>query len=289
MILNCEGDLIDLKKCRVMGIINVTPDSFYDGGQIRSDKDLLKRAEKHLEEGATFLDLGGYSSRPGAEDITEEEEMRRVVNAVAVIKRAFPKAHLSVDTFRAEIAEEAVRAGASIINDISSGDLDDDMFETVAQLGVPYIAMHMRGTPQTMQWLTQYRNLIQTINAYFSERVNRLNALGVRDIILDPGFGFAKDTLQNYLLLQRLPLLHFGELPIAVGISRKSMVYELLKTEPREALNGSTALHVLALQQGASLLRVHDVKEAVQAIQIYNAFKDPEDLIVYPSSRPSSR
>ena len=289
MILNCEGDLIDLKKCRVMGIINVTPDSFYDGGQIRSDKDLLKRAEKHLEEGATFLDLGGYSSRPGAEDITEEEEMRRVVNAVAVIKRAFPKAHLSVDTFRAEIAEEAVRAGASIINDISSGDLDDDMFETVAQLGVPYIAMHMKGTPQTMQWLTQYRNLIQTINAYFSERVNRLNALGVRDIILDPGFGFAKDTLQNYLLLQRLPLLHFGELPIAVGISRKSMVYELLKTEPREALNGSTALHVLALQQGASLLRVHDVKEAVQAIQIYNAFKDPEDLIVYPSSRSSSR
>lgn len=278
MTLNCQGNLIDLNTRHVMGVINLTPDSFYDGGRIKSDGDLLRCAERHLKAGASFLDLGGCSSRPGALDIGEEEEGARVIAAVEAVRCHFPQALISIDTFRASIAERAVGAGAALINDISAGERDEAMFETVAKLQVPYIAMHMRGTPQNMQSLADYDDVLLTLNLYFSQKVRRLQALGVNDIILDPGFGFAKTLAQNYLLLRNLPLLYYGKLPILVGISRKSMVYKPLDTGPQGALNGTTAAHVLALQQGAVILRVHDVREAVEAIGVFRGFESPESL-----------
>ncbi|MEH0007112.1 MAG: dihydropteroate synthase [Flavobacteriales bacterium] len=278
MTLNCRGSLIDLTRRHAMAIVNLTPDSFYDGGKLKSDKDLLQRVETDLEAGATFLDLGGYSSRPGATDICETVETARVIQAIVTVKREFPEALISIDTFRAAIAEKAVHAGACLINDISGGSRDKNMFQTVAKLRVPYIVMHMRGTPQTMQSLTGYKNLIQAVNLYFSERVNRLNALGVNDIILDPGFGFAKTTAQNYALLKNLSLLYYNELPILVGISRKSMVYKPLHSNADRALNATTAAHTLALQRGAAILRVHDVSEAMEAIKIFEAFESAGSL-----------
>ncbi len=279
MTLNCRGNLVDLTRRHAMAILNLTPDSFYDGGRLKSDEELLRLVETDLEAGATFLDLGGYSSRPGATDVCEATEMARVIPAIATVKREFPEALISIDTFHSTIAEKAVQAGACLINDISGGSRDEDMFQTVAKLQVPYIAMHMRGTPQTMQSLTEYKDLLQEINLYFSGRVNRLNALGVNDIILDPGFGFAKTTAQNYFLLKNLPLLYHSELPILVGVSRKSMVYKPLHACADRALNATTAVHILALQQGASILRVHDVREAREAIKIFEVFESSSSLI----------
>jgi dihydropteroate synthase len=252
-----------------MGILNVTPDSFFSGSRTVTEKTVLERAEKLLTEGAAILDIGGYSSRPSALDIPTEEEKNRIVPAIKSIVTEFPEAVISVDTFRADVAEEAINAGAAIINDISGGSLDGKMFEVVAKLQVPYILMHMRGTPQTMQSLTQYDNLLPEMLRYFAEKTDTLKRLGVNDIILDPGFGFAKTVEQNYEVLNQLEIFRILELPILAGMSRKSMTYKALGIAPEEALNGTTALNMLALTKGAKILRVHDVKEAVQTIKLY--------------------
>jgi dihydropteroate synthase len=251
-----------------MGILNVTPDSFYEGSRHTTTDKVVAQAEKMLAEGADILDIGGYSSRPGATDISVDEEKARVIPAIEAIRKAFPGTFISIDTFRAEVAEAAVQAGASIINDISGGSLDDKMFVTAATLKVPYILMHMRGTPQTMKQLTSYDNLIVELVTYFEQKVAQLRAAGVVDIIIDPGFGFAKTTEQNFTLLRNLNEFSLFELPVLVGLSRKSMTYKTLGVEATEALPGTIALNTLALLQGASILRVHDVKEAVQTIKL---------------------
>ena len=252
-----------------MGILNVTPDSFFAGSRTTSEKTVLERAEKLLAEGAAILDIGGYSSRPGALDIPAEEEKNRIVPAIKSITKEFPAAIISADTFRADVAEAAVNAGAAIINDISGGTIDGRMFATTAALQVPYILMHMRGTPQTMQTLTAYEELLPEMLRYFAEKVDALRRLGVNDIILDPGFGFAKTVAQNYEILNQLEIFRMLELPVLAGMSRKSMTYKTLNVGPEEALNGTTALNMLALTKGAKILRVHDVKEAVQTIKLY--------------------
>lgn len=263
-----QGKIIDLTCPKVMGILNVTPDSFYDGGKYNQETALLKQAEKMLAEGADFIDVGGYSSRPGATDISLEEELSRVIPVINILKKEFPSAIISVDTFRSSLAHAAVGEGAELVNDISGGQLDSAMFETVASLGVPYIAMHMRGTPQTMNQLTVYDNLIKEELEYFHQKVSQLKSAGVTDIIIDPGFGFAKTTEQNFELLNQLDALIVLEKPLLVGLSRKSMIWRTLKTTPESALNGTTVLHTLALLKGASILRVHDVKEAKEVIAI---------------------
>ena len=267
--LNCNGKILDLHVPVVMGILNVTPDSFFAGSRTFSEKTVLQRAEKLLSEGAAILDIGGYSSRPGATDIPAAEEKNRIVPAIKSIVQEFPDAIISADTFRADVAEAAVGAGAAIINDISGGTLDGKMFATTAALQVPYILMHMRGTPQTMQQLTQYQALLPEMLAYFAGKVAALRALGVNDIIIDPGFGFAKTVEQNYQILQNLEAFRMLALPLLAGMSRKSMTYKTLGIAPEEALNGTTALNMLALTKGAKLLRVHDVKEAVQTIKLF--------------------
>lgn len=269
--LNLRGNLVSLDTPLVMGIINVTPDSFYAGSRHQHNTGLLKKAEEMLSEGATLLDIGGYSSRPGADHISEEEEIKRVSEAIEAIHQEFPGAYISVDTFRARVAEKAVACGAGIINDISGGSLDEQMFETVARLNVPYILMHMKGTPQNMIRQTDYDNLITDIYSYFSEKVGQLNHLGVSDIVLDPGFGFSKTREQSYEVLRNLGYFKSMKLPLLAGISRKSMIYKELGTSPEAALNGTTALNMIALTNGASLLRVHDVKPAMEAIQLFKA------------------
>ncbi len=276
MTINCRGKLIDLAKPCVMGILNVTPDSFFDGGKYESEKSILNRAEIIIEEGAAFIDMGGYSSRPNASDISADEEMQRIVPAIETVIRHFPDASISVDTFRSSIAKACIEAGASIVNDISAGLLDDQMLETVSKLKVPYIMMHMRGTPQTMQQFTAYDDLISDVLFYFSERISAARKLGIGDIIIDPGFGFAKTTEQNYELMQKLQLLNIG-LPILVGVSRKGMVYKVLETNAEGSLNGTTALHMAALMKGAKILRVHDVKAAIECVRIYNAMQITDD------------
>ena len=252
-----------------MGILNVTPDSFYDGGRyFRDEASVLRQVEKMLEEGATFIDIGGYSSRPGAEPVSEEEERRRVVRMVATVKNRFPEALVSVDTFRASVARESIQAGASLINDITGGEGDEAMFTTIAELNVPYVLMHMRGTPQTMQTLTQYEDLVVDLIDYFQRKMYMLRSLSVKDIILDPGFGFAKTIDQNYTLLSQLDAFRTLGLPILVGLSRKSTIYRRLGVSPEEALNGTTVLNTVALMRGAAILRVHDVKEATEAIRL---------------------
>jgi dihydropteroate synthase len=252
-----------------MGIINVTPDSFYEGSRAITDETILHQAEKMLAEGATMLDVGGYSSRPGAEDISEEEEAWRSVHAIKLINKKFPGTILSIDTFRAEVARQAVSEGAAIINDISAGELDSAMMETVAVLGVPYIAMHMRGTPQTMRTLTTYDNLHKEMALYFAAKLNRLHQLGVKDIMIDPGFGFAKTIEQNFQLLAQLDYFKFLNKPIVAGLSRKSMIWKTLSTTPEGALPGTIALNMVALLKGVSILRVHDVKEARDTINLF--------------------
>lgn len=256
-----------------MGIINVTPDSFFSGSRKQAHDEIVKAGEKMLSEGATFLDVGGYSSRPGAEDISVEEELARVLEPIRVLKKAFPGAIISIDSFRSEVAEKAIAEGATIINDISAGHLDERMLSTVAKLKVPYIAMHMRGTPQTMKELTDYEDILLEVLNYFSKVLNHCNELGIKDVIIDPGFGFAKESTQSFQLLKNLECFHSLERPLLVGVSRKSMIYRTLDLTSDEALNGTTVLNTLALFKGAGILRVHDVKEAVQTIKLLEKLK----------------
>lgn len=268
--INCSGRLIDLSTPRVMGIVNVTPDSFYDGGKLKSDSDLLHQVTKMLTDGATFIDIGGYSSRPDGVDISVDDELNRVIPMIEVLCREFKNLNLSIDSFRASVIDQAIQHGANMVNDISAGTIDEKVIETVALHQVPYIMMHMRGTPQTMKCLTNYDNLIKDINFYFSERIATARAAGINDIIIDPGYGFAKTIDQNFELLKNQDLLNVHNVPVLSGISRKSMIYKTLDIEASQALNGTSALHMLCLQKGASLLRVHDVKEAMEVIKLYH-------------------
>lgn len=252
-----------------MGIVNITPNSFYDGGKLTDEKSVMPQVEKMLAEGATFIDIGGYSSKPNAEFVSENEELERVIPVIKSIVKEFPKAVLSIDTFRSKVAKESVENGVAIVNDISAGSLDENMMPTVAQLRVPYIMMHMRGTPQTMQTLTQYDDLLKELLFYFSEKIALARSFGISDLIVDPGFGFAKSLEQNFELLNKLELLQMLELPFLVGVSRKSMIYKTLDTDSDHALNGTTSLNTIALMKGAKILRVHDVKAAVECVQLH--------------------
>lgn len=268
MSINCRGQLIGFKRPKIMGVLNLTPDSFYDGGRYKGDKAILWQTEKMLEEGADFIDIGGQSSRPGAELLLEGEELTRVLPIVELVLKEFPETLISIDTFQSEVAKQTVEAGAALVNDISAGNLDDRMMETVAKLQVPYIMMHMRGTPKTMQTKTDYKNLMQEILYYFSEKIKTARGLGVNDIIIDPGFGFAKGPKQNFELLRKTDLLKLLDLPVLMGASRKSTICKTLDVQPAEALNGTTVLNTLALQKGASILRVHDVREAWECVEL---------------------
>lgn len=271
MTINCKGRLINLSTPKVMGILNITPDSFFDGGKYNNIDHVLSQVDKMLTEGATFIDVGAYSSRPGADFVNEDEELKRIVPIVEALLKRFPEILISIDTFRGKVAKQCIEAGAALINDISAGKLDETMLPTVAQLKVPYIMMHMRGNPQTMQQQTDYTNLVKELTFYFSERIAAARAVGIIDTIIDPGFGFAKTLEQNYDLLSKLELLKLLEQPMLVGVSRKSMIYKLLETTPNEALNGTTVLNTIALQKGASILRVHDVKEAMECVKLVEA------------------
>ncbi len=262
------SQIFDVEQVGVMGILNITPDSFWEGSRLQTEKNIIEQAQKMIGEGAQILDVGGYSTRPNAADVPENEEISRVTEAIKLVRKEIGNFPISVDTFRSSVAEEAVKAGANLINDISGGELDSKMFETAGRLGVPYILMHSRGTPQTMQQMTDYEDIILEMIDYFQEKIFQLRASGVKDIILDLGFGFAKTVEQNYLLLEKLPLFQIFELPMLVGISRKSMVWRKLGITPSEALNGTTALNALAVRNGANLLRVHDVREAVEVVNL---------------------
>jgi len=266
--LQLQGKIFDLSTPKVMGILNITPDSFFDGGRYNEQEVILKQAEKMIVEGADLIDVGGYSSRPGAKDISLEEELNRVVPVFRALKKEFPSTPLSIDTFRSAVAKASIEEGASLVNDISGGELDPAMFPTVAACGVPYILMHMRGNPQTMNQLTEYDNFILDILNYLQQKLYHLKLAGVKDVIIDPGFGFSKTVDQNFILLQNLPQLQILEKPILVGLSRKSMIWRTLTTTPELALNGTSVLNTIALLKGASLLRVHDVKEAQEVIKL---------------------
>ncbi|MDN3664198.1 dihydropteroate synthase [Algibacter miyuki] len=268
MTINCKGNLIDLSSPKVMGILNITPDSFYDGGQHKNEKQMLQHTENMLTDGATFIDIGAYSSRPNADHVSETDELNRILPIVKLILKEFPNTLISIDTFRSAIAKHCIEAGAALINDISAGKLDTEMLKTVADLQVPYIMMHMRGEPQTMQNHTDYDNLVKEMLFYFSERLAATKQLGITDVIIDPGFGFAKTLEQNFELLNKLELFKMIEHPMLVGISRKSMIYKTLNTTAQHALNGTSVLNTVALQKGASILRVHDVKEAVECVKL---------------------
>lgn len=269
MTINCNGQLIDLSTPKVMGIVNVTPNSFYDGGKLTDEKSVLLQVEKMLTDGANFIDVGGYSSKPNAEFVSEEEELQRVIHIIQSIVKEFPKVLLSIDTFRSQVAKQSVENGVAIVNDISAGSLDENMMRIVAQLRVPYIMMHMKGTPKTMQSLAQYDDLVKEILFYFSEKISLVRSFGISDIIVDPGFGFAKTLEQNFELLNKLELFDMLNLPLLVGVSRKSMIYKTLATDSEHALNGTTSLNTISLMKGAKILRVHDVKEAVECVQLY--------------------
>ncbi len=271
MTINCRGNLIDLTIPKVMGILNVTPNSFYDGGKYANDKALLNQVEKMLAEGATFIDIGAYSSKPSAEFVSEADEIARLVPVVQLILQHFPEALISVDTFRAKVAKAALEAGACIVNDIAAGSLDEQMMPTVAEFQVPYIMMHMKGNPQTMQSLAQYKNITKEVLFYFSEKIAQARSFGINDLIIDPGFGFAKTTEQNFELLANLELFDRLELPILVGVSRKSMIYKTLETKAEFALNGTSVLNTIALQKGSNILRVHDVKEAIECVKLHQS------------------
>nr|WP_315258750.1 dihydropteroate synthase [uncultured Flavobacterium sp.] len=268
--MNCKGQLIDLSTPKVMGILNITPNSFFDGGKYKNEGELLERVQKMLNDGVDFIDVGAYSSKPNAEFVSEEEEISRIIPVVNLLQKHFPDIILSIDTFRAGVAKICIENGAAIINDISAGKLDDKMLETIAKYQVPYIMMHMKGTPQTMQTFTQYDDIIKEMLFYFSERIAVARALGINDLIVDPGFGFAKTLEQNYEVIKKMELLQMLELPLLVGISRKSMIYKTLETNAESALNGTTFLNTIALTKGAKILRVHDVKEAVECVRLFN-------------------
>jgi dihydropteroate synthase len=272
--INAGGRLLDLEIPRVMGILNITPDSFYSGSQYNTNDEILKVAKRMLEDGADILDVGGYSSRPGAKDISAEEESSRVLKVIRLINREFPEAIISVDTFRAEIARAAiVECGASIINDISGGDADINMFPVVEKLNVPYIMMHMKGNPRTMQNKPVYDDIVADILKWFGERIFKLKSAGVKDIIIDPGFGFGKTIEHNFELLRRLGDFSIAGLPVLVGISRKSMIWKTLNIDAEGALNGTTAINAIALSNGADILRVHDVKEAVETVKLIDKIR----------------
>ena len=267
--INVKGRLLDLTTPQVMGILNVTPDSFYSGSRMQTQEEIAVRARQIIDEGASIIDIGAYSSRPNAEHITAGEEMNRLRTGLEIVNRNHPDAIVSVDTFRADVAEQCVKDyGVAIVNDIAAGEMDDRMFETVARLGVPYIMMHMQGTPQNMQKEPHYDNLIKEVFIYFARKVQQLRDLGMKDIILDPGFGFGKTFEHNYELMAHLEEFSIFELPLLVGVSRKSMIYKLLGGTPQDALNGTTVLDTVALMKGANILRVHDVREAVEAVRI---------------------
>lgn len=270
MTINCKGQLIDLSIPKVMGILNVTPNSFFDGGKYKNENEIISQVDKMLNDGATFIDIGAYSSKPSAEFVSEKEEVERIVPVIELILKHFPETLLSIDTFRAEVAKISIENGAAIINDITAGELDDKMFDAIAQYNVPYIMMHMRGNPQTMQSLTQYDDIVKEMLFYFSEKVKKARSLGINDLILDPGFGFAKTTDQNYEVLQKMELFNLLELPVLAGVSRKSMIYKTLNNSAQEALNGTTVINTIALMKGAKILRVHDVKEAVECVTLHN-------------------
>lgn len=272
--INVSGSLLDLSVPCVMGILNVTPDSFYEGSRMQTEMEIIRRIEQILSEGASIIDIGAYSSRPNAENVSPKEEMERLRMGLSILRKVQPDAIVSVDTFRADVARMCVEEyGVSIINDIAAGEMDADMFRTVADLNVPYIMMHMRGTPQDMQHRPHYDNLLKEIFEYFARKVQQLRDLGVKDMILDPGFGFGKTVEHNYELLAHLEDFRVFELPLLVGVSRKSMIYRLLGTTPQEALNGTTVLDTICLLKGADILRVHDVREAVETVKIVEAMK----------------
>lgn len=268
MTINCHGKLIDLSMPKVMGILNLTPNSFYDGGKYPDGKSILQQVEKMLSDGAAFIDMGAYSSKPNAGFVSEEQETGRLVPMVKLVLKHFPETLISIDTFRANVAKAGIENGACIINDISAGSLDGKMMEIIAGLQVPYVMMHMKGNPQTMQSLAKYGNITKEILFYFSEKISRARKLGINDLIVDPGFGFAKTLEQNFEVMNNLELFQVLELPMLVGVSRKSMIYKTLEAEPDSALNGTTVLNTIALQKGANILRVHDVKEAVEAVKL---------------------
>lgn len=273
MNIQCRGELIDLSEPKIMGILNVTPDSFFDGGNYKSDADFLNQTEKMLVEGATFIDVGAYSSRPNAEFVSENEELLRLIPVVSAVSKRFPEAILSADTFRAVVADEAIVNGVAIINDISAGLLDDNMLEIIGKHAAPYIMMHMRGTPQTMTTQTNYNDIVLEMIRYFSERIAAARKHGINDIIVDPGFGFAKTGAQNYEVLQKLDLFQTLGLPVLSAVSRKSMIYKVLETNAKEALNGTTVLNTISLLKGAKILRVHDVKEAMECVKLVKALE----------------
>ena len=274
--INCNGKLIDLSSPKVMGILNITPDSFFDGGKYNNPQSIVKQVEKMLSEGATFIDVGAYSSRPGAKHISEKEEKERILPVVKLLAKEFPQILMSIDTFRSEIAEACINEGACIINDISAGNMDENMFTTVAKLNVPYIIMHMKGTPQNMQKNCIYNHVVNDVIFYFSKKINELRLLGVNDIITDVGFGFSKKLEHNYKLLKHLELFKGLEVPTLVGLSRKSMLFKPLEITQKEALNATTTANTIALLNGANILRVHDIKEAVEAIKIVELLKNVE-------------
>ncbi|MBP2281864.1 dihydropteroate synthase [Flavobacterium sp. CG_23.5] len=270
MTINCKAQLIDLSTPKVMGILNVTPNSFFDGGKYKNENEILSQVEIMITEGASFIDIGAYSSKPNAEFVSEEEEISRLIPSIDLILKHFPETILSIDTFRSEVAKASIESGAGIINDISAGHLDDKMLAVIGKYNVPYIMMHMRGTPQTMQALTDYDDIVEEMLLYFSERIAKARSFGINDLIIDPGFGFAKTMDQNYEVFEKIELFNMLELPLLVGISRKSMIYKTLNTSIEEALNGTTILNTIALTKGAKILRVHDVKEAIQCVTLYN-------------------
>lgn len=268
-LINCKGRLLDLSQPKIMGILNVTPDSFYDGGQYNEVNNALFQVEKMLEEGADIIDVGGMSSRPGAEVISTDEELQRVVPIVEKVSQKFPESIISIDTIKAKVAKDAIEAGGHIVNDISAGQFDSRFYQTVADLGVPYVLMHMNGSPKTMQVNPNYDNVVTDITDFFIQEVGILRGLGVKDIILDVGFGFGKTIEHNYQLLKQLGDFQIFDLPMMIGISRKSMIYKYLNIEAKDALNGTSVLHLAALQNGGNILRVHDVKAAKEVIQLW--------------------
>lgn len=274
MTINCKGTLLDLNSPKVMGILNITPDSFYDGGMYKDEMSILNQTEKMLSDGATFIDVGAYSSRPGAAEVSEEEELKRIVPVVQLLIKTFPEIIISVDTFRSKVAQETINLGAALINDISGGNLDSNMYETIAKLKVPYILMHMAGTPKTMQNNPTYEDVTKDLIYFFSEKIDKLHRLNVSDIIIDVGFGFGKTIEHNFQLLRNMSLFQHLDKPILAGLSRKSMLYKTLDITAKDALNVTTSANTIALLNGANILRVHDVKEAVEAVNIVNQLRE---------------
>lgn len=272
--INCKGKLINFSTPKVMGILNVTPNSFFDGGKYNSTNKLEEQVRKMLEQGADIIDLGAYSTQPNAAFVSEEEELKRMIPVVKYLVKIFPDIILSIDTFRAEVAKQALESGAAMINDVSAGFLDDNMMQVVGAFKVPYIMMHMKGTPQNMQQFTDYDDVMHDMMYYFSERIAKAKSFGINDVIVDPGFGFSKTLDQNYEVLHKLELLKNLDVPILSALSRKSMIYKFFQTTPAEALNGTTVLNTISLIKGANLLRVHDVKEAVECVKLYNKINE---------------